>query len=344
MSGIQKLILAALLLSPLAATAEEARPFPVSFSGTVDAYYLVNLDLPQTEILPTRVAASVPYDGRPGFNLNFAKVTALKEATPAGFRIDLGFGPQTASIGSFLVQQAYASMMLGSVALDFGRFVTPAGFEVYETKDNFLASRGLLFAWALPTAHEGVRVSVPVIENLTVSAYLANGNDLSSNDTGGNLSPYKTGILSASYAKDATFAALNVFVTRDPSTAQDGFLVDVVVTQGFGPFTVNVSGDYGAFGDSRWMGGGVQARYSLLEDRLRLLGRVEYFDDPQGLRTATEGGVSYLDITVGAGFPVGQNAELRAELRVDRASKAIFHPADPRHIAPAAQISAIAWF
>ena len=343
MSRFQKLLLAGLLLLPLAAAAQEASPFPVKLSGTVDAYYLVNLGLPQTEILPTRVAATVPYDGRPGFNLNFAKVSAQMDAAPAGFRVDLGFAPQTASIGNFLVQQAYASMKLGPVSLDLGRFVTPAGVEVYETKDNFLVSRGLLYSWALPTAHEGLRLSLPVFTNFTASAYLANGNDLSSNDTGGNLSPYKTGILSGVYSKDATFAALNLFVTKNPATGQDGFLVDVVLTQGFGPVTVNLSGDYGMFGTSRWLGAGLQARLSLFEDRLRLAGRVEYFD-PDGLRTATAGGVNFMDVTVGAGIPVGQNAELRGELRVDRASKPVFHPADPRDVASTVQLSAMAWF
>jgi hypothetical protein len=56
------------------------------------------------------------------------------------------------------VQQAYVSYLAGKVSIDFGKFVTPAGAEVIENKDNFNYSRGLLFALAIPYYHMGARI------------------------------------------------------------------------------------------------------------------------------------------------------------------------------------------
>ena len=39
--------------------------------------------------------------------------------------------------------------------MDFGKFVTSAGAEVIESKDNWNYSRSLLFAYAIPYWHFG---------------------------------------------------------------------------------------------------------------------------------------------------------------------------------------------
>ena len=75
-----------------AATPESAKPAPwystVTFGGTVDAYYLVRLDAAQDTPLTNRA-----FDTASGFNLGYAKVSAAMAPSPAGFRLDLGFGP-----------------------------------------------------------------------------------------------------------------------------------------------------------------------------------------------------------------------------------------------------------
>ena len=61
------------------------------------------------------------------------------------------------------------------LTIDFGKFVTPAGAEVIENKDNFNYSRGLLFALAIPYYHAGFRVGYAVNDKVSVTGYLVNG-------------------------------------------------------------------------------------------------------------------------------------------------------------------------
>jgi len=272
----------------------------------------------------------------------------VAELAPVTVRLDLGFGPVISAIGNDHVEQAFASMKLGAFTVDAGRFVTPGGFEVYEAKDNWVYSKGLLFTYALPTAHEGVRVAYPLTEQLTLTGYVANGGDLSLPDNGASGSPYKTGILNLLFAKDATTAAGTLYVTKNPVTTQDGYLLDVVFTQGLGKISFNVSGDYGSFssgggnGSFSWLGLGASAKLQL-SDPLKLVGRIEYLDDPDGGRTATgAAGVNLLSFTAGAGYAIGQNAELKAELRIDKASEDIYQSAKDSMVT--AHLAAVAWF
>ena len=67
--------------------------------------------------------------------------------------------------------------------IDFGKFVTPAGGEVIESKDNFNYSRGLLFALAIPYYHAGVRVGYSFNDKVSLTGYLVNGwNDVKDNN------------------------------------------------------------------------------------------------------------------------------------------------------------------
>jgi len=69
--------------------------------------------------------------------------------------------------------------------LDFGKFVTSAGAEVIETKDNWNYSRSILFAWAIPYYHFGVRTSVPMGKIFTGGVQLVNGwNNVEDNNSG----------------------------------------------------------------------------------------------------------------------------------------------------------------
>jgi hypothetical protein len=347
------LALVALAAAPAAARAEEKKILDFSnvrLSGMVDAFFTANLDKPQSyEFVNVVDGSEFPLryaDQETGFNLNFVKLAAEMDADPAGFRIDLAFAPEGEAVSNLFVEQAYVSVKLGKATLDFGRFVTPAGFELFESKDNWLYTKGLIFTLALPTAHEGVRVAYPVLETLTLTAYLANGSDLFSNDTGGNGgitdaldSPYKTGVLSAVYADETLTAALNGFVSRVPGSGDYAYQVDAVVTKAFGPLSVNLSGDYGWIGDEAFYAVGGSARYSVADDLFRVAGRVELFDDLDGLRTGVD--ARYTSATLGATYPVGGNAELRAEVRYDFASEDVFAGDDH---AGTATVAALAWF
>ncbi|MBK9517816.1 MAG: outer membrane beta-barrel protein [Anaeromyxobacter sp.] len=341
MSSLTKSVLAALLLSPALASAADAPK--VTFSGLVDSYYTLNLTQGQSLSSPTAGAGA--YSSATGFNLNYAKLASTAEAGPATLKLELGAGKQGAIVGDILVQQGYVSMKFGSVTVDAGRFYTPAGFEVFDGNANWLYSKGLLFNFAVPTAHEGVRVALPLSETLTLTGTIANGSDLWANDLGASGSPYKTGIASLGYTKDATFAAVNVLVSKDPVSTEDAFQVDVVASQGYDALSIGLQGDYGTLGSSDFFGAGLWGKFAL-EGGLELVGRFEYYSDKDGLRLSATDAVDALaedalSLTVGANYAVGSNAVLKAEVRYDKAGTAIYGADDSL---ATFTVGALAWF
>jgi hypothetical protein len=358
-------LVAAVLLASPALAAEVAVP-KFTLNGTVDAYFGLNLVHGQDYTSPTG-GLTAPA----GFNFNYAKLAVAAESGPATLKLDLAFGPEGQSItglppgtppvgvnvSRLFVQQALVVLKLGRFTVDAGRFVTPAGFEVYEAKDNWLYSHGLLFSFAVPTAHEGVRVSTALTPEFAVAASLANGSNLYSNDVGFSQSPYKTLILGVSYAKDENTAAANLFISKDPTPGltygDDVFLIDAVYTRTMGATAFNVSADYGSQAGSSWFGVGGSIKHALAEDGLKIVGRVEYFDDQDGIHTGlafvdpATGAVtspSLFSLTGGVNYPVGKNAEVRAELRLDRASEKIYGVTDPGEMMATFTAAAIAWF
>jgi len=346
-------LVAALLLAPALALAAEVKAPTIAMSGQVDSYYTLNLSHAQDYAVPTNGLS-----GDTGFNLNAAKLSTTAALAPVTVRLDLAYAKEAQFTTNLLVEQAFVSLKLGQVTFDAGRFSTPCGFEVLSAKDNWLYSHGLLFNFAMPIAHEGVRASLAVTPELTLTGYVANGGDLWSNDTGSTQSPYKTLILNGLWTRDATTLNGTVFFTKNPATAQDGLLLDLSLTQGLGDLSVNVSGDYGSFSSNApfasysWFALSASARLRLSEV-LRVSGRLEYLDDSDGVRVVDAAGTplviaagatsaSYLSLTGGVGYLVGQNAELKAELRIDKASEDVYRSA--KDTAITAHLAAIAWF
>ena len=58
---------------------------------------------------------------------------------------------------------------------DAGKFVTPMGAEVIESQDNWNYSRSILFGYAIPFYHLGVRATLPVTDKISLAAQLVNG-------------------------------------------------------------------------------------------------------------------------------------------------------------------------
>ena len=54
---------------------------------------------------------------------------------------------------------SYLAPVGKGLQVDVGKFVTPMGAEVIESKDNWNYSRSLLFTWAEPSVQSGLRVS-----------------------------------------------------------------------------------------------------------------------------------------------------------------------------------------
>ena len=102
-----------------------------------------------------------------------------------GFEFDIGYGDTMQTIASVssnefdkIVEQAYVTfkpMKAKGFEVDFGKFNTTAGAEVIESYSNWNYSRSLLFSWAIPYYHFGLRTSWPMGKHLTGGFQVVNG-------------------------------------------------------------------------------------------------------------------------------------------------------------------------
>jgi hypothetical protein len=127
--------------------------------------------------------------------LGYARITLAHRPQRVGFRVDAGFGdtaqvfeaddpasvdhPHLARAASF-VQQAFATAMVPlprelELELDAGRFGTPVGLEDNESLPNWNYGRSLLFSWAEPTLHTGLRATCRLTPRLAASLFWVNG-------------------------------------------------------------------------------------------------------------------------------------------------------------------------
>ncbi len=163
----------------------------IDFSGFVDGYYDLNFNHPGSGANGLR-NFDVKADQ---FSLNMAKLTLDHGPDPIGFHIDLAFGRAMEIIHAgdsspnafHNIEQAYVEWKPAGgkgFQADFGEFVTSAGAEVIETKDNWNYSRSLLFAWAIPYYHFGLRLTQPV-GKFTGGFQVVNGwNNIEDNNSG----------------------------------------------------------------------------------------------------------------------------------------------------------------
>ena len=220
-------------------TAPAPAPAPVwsigtiDFSGIVDGYYSFNANHPPTSAYGNQLR-NFDFDSN-AFSLNMAKLTISHDADPIGFRVDLGFGKAfdaiLASEPNFkYLEQAYVSWKPAAgkgFEADLGEFVTSAGAEVIETKDNWNYSRSFLFALAIPYYHVGLRTSMPVTKAWTAGVQVVNGwNNFTDNNSG------KTIGLTSVYTKPKFALANTYYFGPENSGTSKGKrnLIDTVLT------------------------------------------------------------------------------------------------------------------
>jgi hypothetical protein len=164
---------------------------PIDFSGLIDGYYNFNANHPQTSSYGNQLH-DFDFDANT-FSLSMVKLSMSHDIDPIGFRVDLNFGKAynyvMAPEPNFkYLEQAYVGWKptkAKGFEADFGEFVTSAGAEVIESKDNWNYSRSLLFSYAIPFYHVGLRTSMPITKNFTGGVQVVNGwNNFSDNNSG----------------------------------------------------------------------------------------------------------------------------------------------------------------
>lgn len=285
----------------------------IKFSGVFDGYYQWNNNHPASGNTTARnfeVSAN-------SFALNMVELTAMHDAEPIGFRLDLGFGRAWEIFNSFdstkttdktrYVQQAYASIKpedLGGLQIDFGKFFTSAGAELTENNLTWTYGRGWVYTNG-PYYHFGARVNKPITGNFTVGFQLVNGwNNLDDNNSGKTM-----GFTTALTGKKASWYN-NYYVGPEKTGDNDGFrhFYDTVVNlTPTDKFSAYVNFDYGteldAFGSgdhAKWWVIGLAGHYQADENSAFTF-RYEHYDDMDGFIT---GGMSLANPALSGGEPL----------------------------------------
>ncbi|MGD1214171.1 MAG: outer membrane beta-barrel protein [Terriglobales bacterium] len=171
---------------------------PTSLSGFVDLYYGQNFNNPADQTNGLRF-----FDGATNqFGLNLVELVVDKAPDAAssrtGYHVALGFGQAMNAVNgsepkaglSFdqYLKEAYFSYLAPvgkGLQVDVGKFVTPNGAEVIETKDDWNYSRGLLFTYAIPYFHFGMRAKYAFNDKYSLTGFFVNGwNNVVDNNSG----------------------------------------------------------------------------------------------------------------------------------------------------------------
>jgi len=228
-----------------------------------------------------------------------------------GFRTDFIVGEIAQSIGSngtlttddIDLEQAYvnyrASVYDRPLDIWFGKYVTLAGAEVIEDPSNYNwnATHSFMFYYSIPFTHTGVRASYAATDWLTAILGVNNGwdaeqdnNDAKTLEAGISLTPYEwlTWFTSFYYGAEQS----------GDEGSQRTLVSNVLTLKPSEVLTLMVNGDYGFEEDAvsprvngAWYGLAGYARY-MMNEKWGLSTRAEYFNDNDGVRTATANGIS----------------------------------------------------
>lgn len=280
------------------------------------------------------------------FNLDVAELVvqiAPTKPNDAGFRVDLTGGnsipqvtkSQDQTVAQFDLQQLFVSYIapVGSgLRFDMGKYVTHLGYEVIEGYDGYNDnySRSILFGYAIPFTHTGVKASYAFSSKVAAMVEVVNGWDLVRDN---NHSKSLGAQLSLT-----PVAPLNVVLNwiggpelpNDNHTNRNVF--DLVATlKPTARLTLGVNGDYGIEdgtsrvnpgSDAKWKG---FAGYTTLAltDKFSVALRGETFHDDGGVRLGTDTRATLSEGTLTPTYRFTDHVLLRGEVRFDKANQAI---------------------
>ncbi len=345
----------------------------ITASGYVDVGYT---SLNSTGLFvggaPTRVFdAPNPTAGKnfSSFNLNQASITVAKAPKEGvGGLINLTAGQDSnviASYGAGAVAagavtpygnnhnvdatQAYASYASGPLTLIAGKFFCLASTEVIPGPSNTNVSRSILFGYAMPYTHTGVRATYAATDTLNLIAGVNNGwdqvADMNADKTvelGFNVAPSKMFSLAAVYYGGKE---LSGGVAALPAQTSNGNrqLFDLVATINATDqlaFVLeydtasqdNVVGlANGTTGTAKWDGLAAYVNYQFNE-KWRTSLRSEYMNDKDGYKlpfaVGATTGQTWSESTLTLAYIPAPGFEIRGEVRSDSSNQNVFLSSD----------------
>ena len=280
--------------------------------------------------------------------MSLVKATVDKSDKAIGFHVDAGFGATMRLIhaGDVAAQDHQALRYIEQMYLiakpnhthgteiDFGQFVTSAGAEVIEANANWNYSRSLLFAWAIPYYHFGIRTSTPVTKEWTVGVQLDNA----WNTVWGN-NNMKNGAITSVFTKTKYTWSANYLIGPNNLGTTQGLRNLFDTTLLFTPNSkVNfyINGDWGrngnpsGIGASEWYGLAGAGHFQVTS-KFALAARIEFFDDADGYSTGVKQTVK--EGTVTGEYKYNDHFVGRLEWRHDSSSAPFFNRGDQTLVA-----------
>jgi hypothetical protein len=319
-----------------------------TLSGFVDVYYGQNFNNPASQANSLRF-----FDGATNqFGLNLVELVVDKtpEATNSrtGYHVALGFGQAMNVINASepkgglgfdqYLKEAYFSYLAPvgkGLQVDVGKFVTPAGAEVIETKDNWNYSRGILFSYAIPYYHFGMRAKYAFNDKYSVTGFFTNGwNNVVDNNTG------KTYGVSFGWNPNKKFGVIQNYMAGPEENGLNSNLrqlSDTVITYSpTGRLSFMVNGDYGR-GDRfvtdpvlntfshpvYWTGVAGYVKYAF-NSTSAISTRYEYYDDHDGFTTGTLLPTHFNEFTATFERLMAHHIISRFEYRRDMSNQPVF--------------------
>lgn len=292
---------------------------PTTLSGFVDVFYGYNSNQPASHL-----NAFHNFDiNSSEIGLNMMELVADKGVSSdsrVGYHIALGFGQAMNQVngGDFgpggtepnfaqNLKEAYLEYMapIGKgLQINVGKFVTPAGAEVIETKDNWNYTRGILFAWAIPYTHTGISAKYAFNSKVALTGYLVNGWNNSSETNPVNGNSGKTTGFSLAITPSSKFGIIENYLVG-PEAFSDNtnyrHLSDTVIT--FNPtakLSLMANYDYGhdrPGGVPVWWSGIAGFIKYAPSDKWYIATRGEWFKDHDGFSTGTPQTLSSFTLT-----------------------------------------------
>jgi hypothetical protein len=328
---------------------DDIAPGGLDVHGLLDVYAIHNFDDPASGVNQLRA-----FDFRDRASLDYLRLTLAVRPRLIGFRLDAGVGntadvfeqqdpaagshPTYARATSF-VGQAFVTATLPfdrPVEVDVGKFGTPVGLEDNESLSNWSYSRSLLYAWAEPTLHTGLRSTCQVAKTVAVSLFWVNGWNAGVLAGSG----MRTFAAAASWrpADEIVVAVVDMAGLEHPPTELTAplsfrnILDASVVLEPWSAVAFALTADLGndrAGGGVHWWGAAGYARVQSPRSFAGTL-RGELLSDPDGFVTGTPQTVTELTATAEARATVWRlRAVARLEYRHDRSNAAVFDAALP---------------
>jgi hypothetical protein len=310
------------------------------FSGLIDGYITDNTDHPKGALDQLQNFDIV--NGQP--ELSLIKFTVDKSDSVFGFHFDVGTGETMRLIHASdpaaiqhkalrYFEQDYVILKpknTHGTEIDFGTFVTSAGAEVIESNANWNYTRSLLFSWAIPYYHFGLRVSTPVNKVLTLGVQVVNPwNEIDGGHKFTNVG-VTAAVVKGIYTWNTNYyvGPNNPVIGTLPSGGNRNLIDTTFLVAPNDKFSFYLNGDYArnsnpiGGGHTNWEGVAVALRYQFLK-KAAFATRAEYFKDGQGFATGTPQNLD--EITATGEYKLSDMFITRFEARHDHSSVPFFN-------------------